>query len=383
MAQTPVKVGGKVIIAPENLQQLFESLQNQGYQLVGPTLGQGNLVYDELASVADLPLGWRDEQEGGSFRLQQQGNGAFFGYGVGQESWKKFLFPSNRPLWQAKRGRDGWQVIPLEEEVPRFAFIGVHSCDLHALAVQDRVFIHGQYADPTYKARREAAFIVAVNCTKGGGTCFCASLGTGPRATSGYDLCLTEVLKDGRHYLVAEVGTARGGKILAGVSFREAREQEVAAAESLVAEAARQQGRSLDPRGLKDLLYRNYDHPRWDEVAARCLTCGNCTMVCPTCFCHTIKDVADLNGETAERQRQWEVCFTLDFSYIHGGSIRVSPRSRYRQWLTHKLATWMDQFGCLGCIGCGRCITWCPVAIDITAEVQAIRESEATHGQGE
>ncbi|MEW6387879.1 MAG: 4Fe-4S dicluster domain-containing protein [Thermodesulfobacteriota bacterium] len=383
MAQTAVKVGSKVVIAPQHLQQLFQSLQSRGYLLVGPTLDQGNLVYAELTSVADLPRGFRDEQQGGSFRFKRQGNGALFGYGVGQQSWKKFLFPSDWPLWQARRTQDGWQVVPSQEEVPRFAFMGVHSCDLHALAVQDRVFIHGQYADPTYQARREGAFIVAVNCTQAGGTCFCASLGTGPKAASGFDLCLTEVLQDDQHYLVAEVGTVRGGEILAGVSCREARGQEVAAAESLVAGAARRQSRSLDPRGLKELLYRNYDSPRWDEVAARCLTCGNCTMVCPTCFCHTIKDLTDLNGEIAERRRYWEVCFTLDFSYIHGGSIRVSPQSRYRQWLTHKLATWVDQFGCLGCIGCGRCITWCPVAIDITAEVQAIRESEANLGQGE
>jgi ferredoxin len=246
------------------------------------------------------------------------------------------------------------------------------------MEVQDRVFLKGKHVDPTYQARRENAFIVAVNC--GGASCgtgFCVSLGTGPKATFGFDLALTEVLETGAHYLVTEIGSPRGAEVLRQVSHRLAGKEELEAAARVVAETARHMGRVLDPKGIKELLYRNYEHPRWDEVAARCLTCGNCTAVCPTCFCHTTEDATDVAGSRAERRRRLDVCFTVDFSYLHGGSIRATPRSRYRQWLTHKLATWLDQFGCLGCIGCGRCITWCPVAIDLTEEVRAIRETEA------
>jgi sulfhydrogenase subunit beta (sulfur reductase) len=144
-------------------------------------------------------------------------------------------------------------------------------------------------------------------------------------------------------------------------------------------------GRQMDTNGLKELLQGNPTHKQWDDVAARCLTCANCTMVCPTCFCTTVEDHTDLTGQTAERVRRWDSCFTLDFSYIHGGSVRTETKSRYRQWMTHKLASWIDQFGTSGCVGCGRCITWCPVGIDITAEVAAIRASpgkttEAHHG---
>jgi ferredoxin len=135
-------------------------------------------------------------------------------------------------------------------------------------------------------------------------------------------------------------------------------------------------GRALDTSDLKGLLYGNLEHPRWDEVSQRCLTCGNCTLVCPTCFCSTVEDVTDLSGTETERTRRWDSCFSLDHSYIHGGSVRDSGRARYRQWMTHKLATWFDQFGSSGCVGCGRCITWCPVGIDITEEVRAIRASE-------
>jgi formate hydrogenlyase subunit 6/NADH:ubiquinone oxidoreductase subunit I len=199
---------------------------------------------------------------------------------------------------------------------------------------------------------------------------------TGPKVTQGFDLALTEVISGERHYFVVEIGTDQGAQILQAVPHREAGTSETETAEQIVAQTAGQMGRSLDTDGIKDLLYRNADHPRWDDVAERCLTCANCTMVCPTCFCTTVEDTTDLTGEHAERWRRWDSCFTMDFSYLHGGSVRASAKSRYRQWLTHKLASWIDQFGTSGCVGCGRCITWCPVGIDITQEVQALQASE-------
>ena len=169
----------------------------------------------------------------------------------------------------------------------------------------------------------------------------------------------------------------RGADLIRELPERTATPEEVDAAGRVVAAVAGNMGRELDTTGIKELFYANYEHPRWDEVAARCLTCGNCTMVCPTCFCHTLEDSLNLTGVAGERRRCLDSCFSVDFSYLHGGSIRTSPRSRYRQWLTHKLATWIDQFGCSGCVGCGRCITWCPVGIDLTEEVRAIRETAA------
>ncbi len=366
-------------IAAEHFQEILAVLKRQGYRTVGPTLRDGHLIYGDLPGAADLPRGWTDEQEAGAFRLKRRDDQALFGYGVGQQSWKQFLFPPHHLLWRAERRGDGFQIIPPNEEAPRYAFIGVRSCDLHAMAVQDRVFLQGQHVDPVYQARREQAFILAVNCGgRGCGTCFCVSMGTGPRATFGFDLALTEVLQESKPYFLVEVGTDRGAAILQAVPHERARAPEMEAAAAVVAAMATRMGRKLDTRGIKELLYRSYEHPRWDEVTARCLNCGNCTWVCPTCFCHTVEDVTDLTGARAERWRRQDVCFTVDYSYIHGGSIRSSPRSRYRQWLTHKLATWIDQFGCSGCVGCGRCLTWCPVGIDITEEVRAIRDTEAS-----
>ena len=330
-------------------------------------------------------MGWTDEQEAGHYRLKKREDEALFGYVVGPHSWKKFLFPPHLRLWRARRNGQGFEVQPEPLPDEKYAFLGVRSCELHAIFVQDRVFLGEKYADPVYKALREQAFLIAVNCTQAGGTCFCVSMRTGPKAHEGFDLALTEVLDGERHYFVVEAGSERGLDVLSDVPHREATPQEIEQAETRVKQAEEQMGRALDTQDIKELLYRNLEHPRWDEVAQRCLSCANCTMVCPTCFCSTVEDVTDLQGETAERVRRWDSCFSLEFSYIHGGSLRQSVRSRYRQWMTHKLATWLDQFGTSGCVGCGRCITWCPVGIDITEEVRAIRESDgesANQGEG-
>jgi sulfhydrogenase subunit beta (sulfur reductase) len=236
------------------------------------------------------------------------------------------------------------------------------------------VLLEGPYVDPHYRARRAGNFVVAVNCGQAGGTCFCVSMKTGPKASFGFDLALTE-LGDEAGFLV-EVGSEAGALVLGEVPHRDARPDEIEAADGVVARTAHGMGRAMDASDVHELLLRNLEHPRWDQVADRCLTCGNCTMVCPTCFCTSVEDESGLDGESATRTRRWDSCFTMDFSYIHGGSVRRTARSRYRQWLTHKLATWVDQFGSSGCVGCGRCITWCPVGIDLTEEVAAIRASE-------
>ncbi len=370
------------VIERDTLDVLFTALRQRNFRLLGPTMRDGAIIYDELASTAELPAGWTDTQNGGAYRLTRRDDAALFGYAVGPRSWKQFLHPPTLRLWQARREGQGFQFVPEPQDTPRVAFIGVRSCELHAIAIQDRVFLHGPHVDPTYKLRRENVFIVAVNCGQAGGTCFCVSMQTGPKATFGFDLALTEIVQGERHYFVVETGSERGAEILQEVPHRETHPDEQQAAGEVVARTATQMGRSMDTADIKSLLYRNYEHPRWDDVANRCLTCGNCTMVCPTCFCTTVEDTTDLTGEHAERWRKWDSCFTLDFSYLHGGSVRASAKSRYRQWLTHKLATWIDQFGTSGCVGCGRCITWCPVGIDITEEVRAIRGSEHTSHVG-
>lgn len=380
------ETGAKVVIERAHLQRLMDALKERGYRVMGPTIRDGAVTYGDVASARDLPIGWIDEQEGGSYRLKQSGDEAVFGHVVGPNSLRQFLHVPEVRLWRAERDGGEWTILSEEPVRPKLAFIGVRSCELHAVAVQDRVFANDNCRDPVYWARREDLFIVAVNCGRAGGTCFCVSMKTGPKATAGYDLSLTEVLSPERHYFLVESGTALGAGLLGDVPHRAALPEEADAADRISERTAERMGRTMDTSDIRDLLYRNAEHPRWDDVARRCLSCANCTLVCPTCFCSTVEDRTDLPGLAAERWRRWDSCFTLSFSYLHGGSVRSSAKSRYRQWMVHKLAAWIDQFGTSGCVGCGRCITWCPVGIDLTEEVRAIRESERgvtphTHGE--
>ncbi len=276
---------------------------------------------------------------------------------------------------QKKNGK--WKVELDDHPQPRYALIGVRACELAAIQIQDRIFLRPDFYDPIYRARREGLFILAVNCLKPVETCFCVSMGTGPRHKSGFDLCLTE-LDDA---FLVEVGSELGRSLLAKRSFELASGFALSTAEGELEQAARSMGRTMDTSDLPDLLLDHLDAARWTEVGKRCLSCANCTQVCPTCFCWDAADSSDLLGKSASRERRWDSCFNLNYSHVFGGNSRPTIRSRDRQWLTHKVASWKGQFGVLGCVGCGRCITWCPVGIDITEEVRAIRDSEAAEGR--
>ena len=366
---------GTLILDRSDFDLLFLAFQTNGYEVIGPSVVDNAIVYTSLNSPKDLPAGWTDEQNGGTYRLKKRNDEALFGYSVAPQSWKKFLFLPALCLWKSHQTEKRLEFSVPQEPPRKMAFLGVRACELKAIGIQDGIFMHGPYADPSYSLLRGGTLIVAVQCCMAGGTCFCASMGTGPRVTQGFDLSLTEILEPGRHYFLIEAGTESGARILQQIPRRPARADEIEKSERFLAATESRMGRVLDTKDIKGLLYRNYEHPRWDEVSRRCLTCTNCTIVCPTCFCASVEDRTDLAGENAERWRRWDSCFTMDHSYIHGGCVRSSGISRYRQWMTHKLATWIDQFGTSGCVGCGRCITWCPVAIDITEETAAIRSS--------
>lgn len=368
-------IGVQRFLPRERFGELFTALTGAGYQIVGPTIppGVGAIVYDDLRSVDDLPTGWTDEQSAGKYRLARRDDDAYFGYVVGPHSWKKYLFPPQSLLSTSEKGEDGWTFATPTQDPPRLAFLGVRACELAAIAVQDRVFLGGSYVDPIYQARRERIFLVAVNCTQAGANCFCTSMQTGPQCRTGFDLALTE-LSNG---FVIEIGSDRGAAVLTQLATEEASTQQDTAAAAARDQAVQQTTKTLDTDGIRDLLLTRLDHPRWNEVADRCLSCTNCTMVCPTCFCSSVQEVPNLDETHVERNRVWDSCFNIDFSAMGGGIVRDSVRSRYRQWLTHKLASWHDQFGSSGCVGCGRCITWCPVGIDLTEEVAAIRKEPA------
>ena len=359
------------------LQTLLDALNRQGFRTLGPTVQDGAIQYLDLQSVDQLPHGMHDAQSPGSYRLNRHDTARCFAWANGPQALKPALFSSREVLWTSTRdagGKLGFRAA--QDKPPPLAVIGVRACDLAALGLQDRHFLD-TVKDPYYAARRKELFLVAVNCTHAADTCFCSSTGDGPRATSGYDIVLSE-LDDG--YLL-DAGSERGRSFAAELPSRAASAAQLAQAERDIEAAARQQVRALPGRQLRDTLFARLKHPRWEQVAERCLSCGNCTGVCPTCFCHAESDSPALGGESTEHLREWDSCFSLGHSYLHGFVVRPETVQRYRQWLTHKLGSWHDQYGRSGCVGCGRCITWCPVGIDITAEANAL--CDANDGIGE
>jgi ferredoxin len=364
----------------DGLAALVSALLEDGRTVVGPTARDGAIVLAELASADELPYGWGVELDAGRYRLVPREDGAAFANSAGPHSWKNYLHPPRERLWSADRTPEGEVTFtPETPTAPAYAFLGVRPCDLRAIAIQDRV-LAGDHGETAYGERRRRALLIVAECTDPGATCFCVSTGGGPAADEGYDLALTEVVDEDGHRFFVRAGSEEGARLLARVPHRPADSVTESAARASVDGARDRMGRSLPPVDVRALLGASPDAERWDDVAARCLTCGNCTMVCPTCFCSTTEEVTDLTGDHTERWQRWDSCFDLDFSYLHEGPVRSSGRSRYRQWLTHKLSTWHDQFGTTGCVGCGRCIAWCPAGIDITEEVTALhaeREAKA------
>ncbi|MFW5921246.1 MAG: 4Fe-4S dicluster domain-containing protein, partial [Polyangiales bacterium] len=358
------------VLAREDLPTLFEALRNEGREIIGPTVRDGAIVYDEIDGTGQLPRGWTDRQAPGSYRLERREDDAYFGFAAGPDSWKKWLFPPRETLYRARRRDDGKigfdPVMP--ETTPR-AFVGVRACELAAMRVQDRTYLDGPHVEPRYRARREAALVVAVNCTEAGDLCFCTSTDTGPEVGEGADLVLTE-LPD---RFVVEARSERGEGVLDRLPTEHAGPDDRREVEEGIDHAARNMGRSMDTNNLPGILFGNLDHPRWNDVAERCLSCGNCTNVCPTCFCATCESSSSIDGTESARTRSWDSCFTPEHGEIHGHDVRPTILDRYRQWLTHKVGSWVSQFGTSGCVGCGRCIAWCPVGIDLTQEVAAIR----------
>ncbi|NUT18843.1 MAG: 4Fe-4S dicluster domain-containing protein [Hamadaea sp.] len=347
------------------LTELVARLRAEGYRVVGPTVRDDAIVLDEIQSADELPYGYGVDAAPGRYRLRRRGDAAAFGHSAGPQSWKQFLHPPRRQLWTADRDGGSFTVTEPANPDERLALLGVRPCDLAAIAVQRRVF--GEDSD--YARRIDQAFVIAVNCTEPAEVCFCVSAGGGPRADTGYDLALTELANS--RYLV-EIGSETGSALLSQVVYAPAEPGDIATANDQIRTAENRMSRALPDTDLPGLLRRAAESPHWDDVASRCLTCGNCTMVCPTCFCTSVVDTTDVTGDHAERWQGWASCFDLDYSELHGGQVRTSGASRYRQWLTHKFGTWHAQFGQSGCVGCGRCVAWCPVGIDVTAELTAL-----------
>jgi len=356
-------------IDSKGLQRLYERLKDEG-TLIAPTIKDGVIAYEPSERFEDLPQGWIEVQGPGHYRLKKSGTKSIFSYRVAPSSWKRFLYPPKELIFTAQKNEEGFQVETPAPDTESRVFFGVRPCELRAIRAQEKVFAQSDFLP--YQTRLDHSLILAVACVTPGENCFCADVNSGPGIEDACDFSLIEWGVEPRYLLC--VGSYRATKIIEELKFPLASPEDVDGAAAAVNQAKKMMGRSFDRARSADLLTRQYAHPAFAEVSERCTACGNCTLVCPTCFCSNLEDHTSLDGKTAQRYRTWDSCFTLDFTYIHGGHARGKPAERYRQWLTHKLSNWEAQFDEPGCVGCGRCITWCPEGLDLTEEFKRLLE---------
>jgi len=375
MRETGINSDQRMSFPKVALAGMIETLIGEGYTVIAPTLHRDVVKLKPITGSDEIVRGLRDLQDAGHYRLKEGDANAFFEYVVGPDSAKFYFFPPSHELFALDTQNGRFALHQSRTQVPKLALFGLRPCDLAAIRVQDRVLAGtepsgatGCEAEHYYRRIRSQAMLIVVNCTRPGGTCFCDSMGTGPKAADGFDVAMTEL----RSGFIVEAGSETGMSLLHKLPLRDPSSAELELVDLKMELARERMERVLDTRGIVALLDRSIEHVRWDEVAARCLSCGNCTMVCPTCFCSTLTDSSDLAVKKATRTRHWESCFTHQFSHTTMGPQRHTIRGRYRHWMRHKLGTWWQQFGTSGCVGCGRCITWCPVGIDISEEAHAI-----------
>lgn len=366
-------------IKKDYLRLLFDRLRDS-YRIIGPRKENDVIILSEI-DFNDIPAGYRDIQGPGTYRLnppESGGERTTFSFSVGPDSFKRFLRPPHMErLFTFKKSKRGISINPSIKEEKPLAFVGARACDIAALKKLDKVFLEGVSRDTSYSALRKDLLIIGVNCIYPGNNCFCHSMETGPELKDIFDIAITEL--DG--YFILEAGTAMGEKIMDGLPSEKINNNDIEAKNSAAEHCIKMMKKSVRLSELPRVIYRNLEHPRWSDIAGRDLECGNCTQVCPTCFCNSSFDYMLLQGISKKatdisgvKVRTWDSCFSTNFARVHGGNFRPSRRARYRHWMSHKLAYSIEQHGSSDCVGCGRCITWCPAGINITEELKAIRK---------
>ena len=354
----------------DQLQHLLDNILNEGYCCIGPQVRDDAIIYDTLTSVEQLPYNMSDTQAPGSYSLEKTKSKKYFDWANGPQAIKPLLFAPVEKLWQSTQAADGSISFKTSEvDITPTAIFAARACDIAAMKIQDQHFLQQQFVDPYYRARRDNLLIIAVNCSSPADTCFCHSTGDGPFINNGADIELTEL----EFGFLIHAETDQGKKLLQGLELQHQTDAQRAESNSIQQNASKQK-RQLPALDIQTGLLNELKNDNWHTIAARCLSCGNCTAVCPTCFCHRENELPSLDAKSSEHTREWDSCFSQGHSYIHSITIRSETSQRYRQWLTHKFASWHEQYGRSGCVGCGRCISWCPVGIDVIESVYAILE---------
>ncbi len=321
------------------------------FSLIGPVKEDGQAEFREVSSSSELSLDY---------------NTTMLSPG------KVYLYKPREDLFRFSVGKS-IEILEAEADQRKRVIVGVHSCDTNAILYLDKTFL-GAFRDPLYETRRNNTMIISLNCESVTGNCFCSSMGTGPflRAGNGCDMLLTDL---GENYLV-EIKTDRAKAVFNVDDIRLAGEDAFRLKEENEKAVLRKFRKTIRLDGLDSVLRSRPDHPVWRKTAEdRCLSCTNCVMVCPTCFCYDVIDEISMDRKSVRRLRQWDACQDAKFAEVHGGNFRARRTARLRQFVTHKLDQTF-QYGVYGTVGCGRCITWCPTGIDLTEMAKEVQRSD-------
>ncbi|MBT4835845.1 MAG: 4Fe-4S dicluster domain-containing protein [Methylococcales bacterium] len=349
------------------LNDLFQSLLDHGYRIMAPVVRDDSILYQQINSADALPHGIIDDRHNGSYQIAQAKTPRCFAWSNPQQSLKSFVFSPVEILWKSfyKDNELVFQAIKAEAQ-PTVIF-GVKGCDIAGLQLLDQHFYHKKTPDTHYQQRRDNLILFGINCFRSGSQCFCTNTGDGPNISSPSD-CIMSELDEG--YIIHHVNSPLT-EIIDTLQLKLATtaQQQQATYES--SQAALSQQQKL-PEITANSVFEQWSHPVWNDIADTCLGCGNCTTVCPSCFCHQESSDVSIDLTESSQTRSWDSCFTTQHSYLHGFYIRPERSQRYRQWLSHKFSGWQSQFGRIGCTGCGRCATYCPVGIDPTQVLQTL-----------
>jgi sulfhydrogenase subunit beta (sulfur reductase) len=297
----------------------------------------------------------------------KQGREVLLDSGNPKISPKGILFPQSEILFNYRSEGDTVAIeVPSNEEKPYLIF-GVHPCDAMSLTMLEKVF-GGKYKDPYYLERKSKAVVVSTGCPHPPPTCFCTSVGGGPFSPTGSDLLFIEI---GDEYVI-QIVSDKGRKLLEDTGLGEADKEKLALRDNVMKRAEAAMGSRVETGGLKEKLDNLFDDPVWGPLTEKCLGCGICTYLCPTCHCFDVLDEAV--GPDGKRLRIWDSClfplFTLQAS---GANPRRTVRERYRQRIMHKFSYLVEEHALIGCSGCGRCVTECPVNLDIRQVLNTIQ----------
>jgi len=356
----------------KNLQRLFDTLLDQGFDLNGPAVKNNSIQYVPINLTEQLPWGVQDKQDLSIHELKVVDDSKCFQWSNGASSAKSHLFKQDVTLWKVLKDEDTQKLEFVQEKIKAkpVALFGLKSCDLEAIKIQDKTLLHGKFVDDIYQNYRKNLFAIGVNCVYASSNCFCKSLNTGPEIkTDVAELILTEI-KDG---FLVEYISERAKGILAVDEWVDVSPGMVSEAKTLKNQA-NDQHKSIPLAEIRSAnMHRgSKDADLWNSFMGDCTSCGTCTQVCPTCFCHKTEELPSFDEDESEHIRMWDSCFNESHGYTNGINHRPDLLSRYQMWMMHKFSEWQRQFGVSGCVGCGRCMSWCPVGIDVTDGVNKL-----------